>query len=111
MNSRQKGKRIEREAAQAIGATFNVAMRRGVQFAGGPDSPDVVGLPGVHFEVKGVERLNIWAAMEQAIRDAGNQIPVVACKRNRSAWLLVVPLDQANRLVDAILATREQEKA
>lgn len=108
MNSRQKGKRIEREAAAALSAVFNVAMRRGVQFSGGPDSPDVIGLPGVHFEVKGVERLNLWAAMEQAVRDAGSNVPVVAFKRNRSGWMLAVRLDDVRRFVEKVNATKEQ---
>lgn len=34
------------------------------------EEPDLSGLPGVHMEVKRVERLNISQAMAQAVRDA-----------------------------------------
>ena len=73
MNSRQKGKRGEREAAVFL--TVNgLPARRGQQFSGSPDSPDVVCplLPGVHLEVKRCERTNLEAWLERLhiIREA-----------------------------------------
>ena len=64
--SRQKGKRGEREAAAELGALLGVDARRGVQYHGGPDSPDVV-LDGVaiHVEAKRTEKLTLWPAIEQ----------------------------------------------
>ena len=47
MNSKRKGKAGELEAAAELRRVLGVEARRGVQHAGGPDSPDVVGLPGV----------------------------------------------------------------
>lgn len=76
--------------------------RRGQQFSGSPDSPDVVceELGCFHFEVKNVERFNAYEAMEQATRDAGErQIPVVAHKRNRHPWLVVMTAEAFFRLV------------
>ena len=72
MNSREKGKRGERQWRDELRAN-GYAARRGQQFSGSPDSPDVVcdSLPWVHFEVKAVERLNIEDAMAQARRDCG----------------------------------------
>lgn len=32
--------------------------------------PDLSGLPGIHIEVKRVEKLNVVEAMEQSIRDS-----------------------------------------
>lgn len=90
MNACQKGKRGERAFAKWLRENLGVAARRGRQFSGSPESPDVVGVDGVHFEVKHVEKLNIWQAIDQAIRDCGKSIPVVAMKRNRSEWLLVL---------------------
>jgi hypothetical protein len=71
MNSREKGKRGERAWRDELRA-HGFAARRGQQFCGGQDSPDVVcdQLRWVHFEVKAVERLNIEEAMEQARADA-----------------------------------------
>ena len=45
-SSKQKGPRGEREAAAELGALLGVDARRGVQYQGGPGSPDVV-LDGV----------------------------------------------------------------
>src|SRR6476619_427503 len=75
MNSRQKGKRGERQWRDELRANGYDA-RRGQQFSGSPDSPDVVcdALPWIHFEVKAVEKLNIEDAMEQARRDCGLRI-------------------------------------
>jgi hypothetical protein len=97
MNSREKGKRGERQWRDELRAQ-GFAARRGQQFSGSPDSPDVVcdDLPWIHFEVKAVERLNIEDAMEQARRDcgrgapAGQKIPIVAHRRNFRAWLVTM---------------------
>jgi hypothetical protein len=91
MNSCDKGKRGER-AWRDVLIEHGYTARRGQQFSGTPDSPDVIcpDLPGFHFEVKTVERLNIHAAVAQSIRDAGKKIPVVAHKRSRSDWLITM---------------------
>ena len=66
--------------------------RRGQQFSGGSDSPDVIceSMPGTHFEVKFTERLQLHAAMAQAIEDSGHKVPVVAHKKKRQDWLVVM---------------------
>jgi Holliday junction resolvase len=94
MNSRAKGARGEREwRDQLRNAGYNA--RRGQQFAGGTDSPDVVcpDLPGLHWEVKRVEAGNPYAWLEQAIRDAGAKMPVVAHKRNGQEWICILRAD------------------
>lgn len=88
MNSRQKGKRGEREAAEFL--TVNgLPARRGQQFSGSPDSPDVVCplLPGVHLEVKRCERTNLEAWLAQATTDAGGKLPVVVHRKNNGPWI------------------------
>jgi hypothetical protein len=91
MNSCQKGKRGERAWRDELVA-HGYSARRGQQFSGSPDSPDVVcpDLPGFHFEVKTVEHLNLAKAMAQAVADAGEKIPIVAHKRNRGDWLVTL---------------------
>lgn len=57
--------------------------------------PDLVGLKGIHCEVKRVERLNIETAMEQSIRDSerfGDGMPAVFHRRNRRPWLVTMRL-------------------
>jgi len=91
-NANQKGKRGEREFAKWLRENFGVFAKRGQQHSGSPDSPDVVAdIPGIHLEVKRVERLNLQAAMGQAKRDCGDNVPVVCHRRNRSEWLVTVP--------------------
>lgn len=92
MNSRQKGARGERQWRDQL-REAGYEARRGVQFAGGTDSPDVVceDLKGFHFEVKLVNALNVDKVMrEQAVPDAGPKIPVIAHKKDRSEWLVTL---------------------
>jgi len=94
MNSREKGKRGERQWRDELRANGYDA-RRGQQFSGSPDSPDVVSkaLSWIHFEVKAVERLNIEDAIAQAVRDGAGKVPVVAHRRNRKDWLVTMPAE------------------
>ena len=91
MNSNLKGKTGERELANELRKN-GYDCRRGQQYKGGADSPDVVGLPGVHIECKRVEKLNLEAAYEQAVRDAGEDIPAVFHRKNRKPWLVTLSL-------------------
>src|SRR4029078_10674577 len=102
MNSREKGKRGERQWRDELRANGYEA-RRGQQFSGSPDSPDVVcdQLSFIHFEVKAVEKLNIEAAMEQARRDAGGKIPIVAHRRSFRPWLGPMDAETCFRFLSA----------
>ncbi len=89
--SRQKGKRGEREAAALLREHGFSEARRGVQYQGGHDSDDVIGLPGWHVEVKRTETLSIYPALEQAIVDKSDAAkPVVLHKRNGKQWLAIL---------------------
>jgi Holliday junction resolvase len=83
--SREKGKRGEREFCELL-REHGYEARRGQQFAGGPDSPDVIVNLPVHFEVKRTESFSP-TYLAQAEQDAHplNQ-PVVAWKRNNAPW-------------------------
>ena len=91
MNSRDKGARGEREWAKFL-RSCGFDARRGQQYSGGHDSPDVVvpDLAGVHFEVKRTERFRLQSAVAQAAADAGDQVPVVVTRQNRGEWLCVL---------------------
>ena len=99
INSRAKGAMAEREVAGIIRG-YGVAARRGQQFSGSADSPDVVAdLPGWHLEVKRVENLSLYTAMDQAVRDAGDKEPVVVHRRNRRPWVAIIDFETFLRLV------------
>lgn len=91
MNANAKGKRGEREWRDEL-RSAGFEARRGQQYSGSGDSPDVVcpSLPSIHFEVKRTETLSIYTAMQQAAQDAGHKVPVVAHKRNNRQWLVVM---------------------
>lgn len=103
--SRDKGKAGEREVAKLLKSFGFSGARRGQQFAGGGDSPDVVGLPGFHIEVKRSETFSPYAALSQAIGDSakGEDIPIVFHRRNSNEWIVVI---QANDFLNFI---REQQ--
>ena len=92
--SRDKGKRGEREVV-ALFKSHGFEARRGQQYRGGPDSPDVIhDVPGLHVEVKFREHNSIYAALEWASRDAGPEnAPVVFVRKLRKPWVVVMDAD------------------
>lgn len=94
INSRNKGAAAERELAKFL-RDRGIEARRGQQFSGGTDSPDVVAaLPGYHIECKRVEQGNLYNWLAQAIRDAGpSKTPVVMHRRNRQEWVAILRLE------------------
>lgn len=88
INSRAKGKAGELEFARLC-REQGYHVRRGQQY-NGIEGEDVVGLPGMHVEVKRVEKLNLETAMEQSIRDAGDKIPMVAHRKNNGKWMVTM---------------------
>lgn len=94
MNSRAKGKNGELELAAAL-REFGYEARRGQQFKGGGDSPDIVcdGLADFHVECKRVESGNLYNWLDQAIRDAGGKTPVVMHRRSRKGWVAILRLE------------------
>lgn len=92
-SSQRKGADGERELAEILREN-GYPIERGGSFTYGK-VPDLMGLPGIHIEVKRVERLNLNEAMRQAIRDSkrfedGN--PAVFHRRNREQWLVTMRL-------------------
>lgn len=92
--SRDKGKRGERELAGVL-RDYGYDCRRGQQFCGANGDADVVGLPGIHIECKRVERLDLYGAVGQAVRDAKEgELPVVMHRKNNCEWLVTMPLEE-----------------
>lgn len=95
MNSKRKGKAGELEWCKLCRVHGFKDVRRTAQFCGNTgEAADCIGLPGIHQEVKRVEKLNIHEAMAQAERDAevegeGN-MPIVAHRRNNTKWLVTM---------------------
>jgi len=106
--SRDKGKRGELEACEALAEVWPGLQRTYHQSRAGSDAPDIDG-PGcpAWIEVKRQERIAIHAAMEQAFeacRYEGTPVglarpPVIVHKRNRGEWLVTMRAKDLARLV------------
>ena len=104
--SQRKGARGEQELA-AVLREYGYSIRRGGSLSFG-EVPDLAGLPGVHIEVKRVERLNVPEAMHQAARDSErfrDGAPAVFHRRSREPWLVTM------RLADWISLYQQQKTA
>jgi Holliday junction resolvase len=117
VNSRAKGARGEREFRDEL-RNAGYDARRGQQFAGGTDSPDVVcpALAFAHFEVKRTQAISIQKVMsQQAERDAKHKLPIIAHKSNGGQWLVVLKLSDFFALLNnadhAQLNTQYAKKA
>ena len=102
-NSKRKGATGELELAHKL-QEYGYDTRRSVQYNGKDGQADVVGLPLIHCEVKRVEKLNIYNAMDQAKRDAKNgNIPTVFHRKNRCNWLVTMELDSFMELYEGYM--------
>lgn len=91
--SRNKGAQGERELSKILNEQYGLETHRGyVQFK----QSDLIGIPGIHPEVKRVENLNIHKAYAQAVAEAEKREdgePVVFHRRSREPWMVTMSLD------------------
>lgn len=96
INSKEKGKRFERQLAGLFRNHGYSDARRTAQYCGNTgDASDVVGLPYIHVEAKHVEQMRLYDWMDQAKRDSkgtGN-IPAVFHKKNNAEILVTLRFD------------------
>ena len=94
INSREKGKRGERLLSKRLN-DYGYKTRRTSQYCGNTgDAADLVNLPGIHVEVKFVEKLNLVDAVDQAVRDTkDDKLPTVFHKKSRTDWYVTQRLD------------------
>lgn len=99
LNSKQKGARFEREVAEYL-REKGFEARRGIQFRGGADSPDVISNFPLHIEAKHVEKLNLGNALSQSENDAEGKPYCVIHRRNRGKTYISLELDHFISLVE-----------
>ncbi|MCI8330425.1 MAG: hypothetical protein HFG02_12795 [Oscillibacter sp.] len=81
------------EAENYVGSGYDV--RPGVAVSFGAE-PDLVGLKGVHCELKRREHVNLPAALKQAATDAErfkDGVPCVFHRGNRENWRVTITLE------------------
>jgi Holliday junction resolvase len=103
MNSKRKGKVGELEAALLL-REHGFDARRGQQFEGTHDSPDVKSNLPYHVEVKRVERLNMRDAVAQAEGECGGKPWVVLHRWNNGQWLATV---RASEFLNLVLQAKD----
>lgn len=96
--SKQKGARFELQIAHYLQDHGYPDAHRTAQHCGKTgDAGDVEGVPHLHIECKHVERLNLYDAYHQSVRDNSaknsGDIPVVVHKKNRETTLVSISLD------------------
>lgn len=105
--SRQKGKAGEREAARELmGRMPGIEIKRSVQYSGRGASgssdggmPDLIGLPGVHLEIKRTERSEPYKWLEQVRADKRpGEIGVILHRQSRKGWIAIMNLDDFCKL-------------
>lgn len=91
--SQRKGADGERELA-AILREYGYIVERGGSMSFG-EVPDLVGLPGIHIEVKRCEQVRLSEWMQQAETDSkrfSDGMPVVFHRRSREPWRVTMSL-------------------
>lgn len=102
--AQRKGARGERELAAVLSAMFATPCRKGSSpYLPGIVAPDILGLPGVHIEVKRRGLFSLPSAVRQSQQDAApDETPVVCHRANGERWLVTCELADLPRLVKAL---------
>jgi len=93
INSREKGKRFERELAAVLRAEGYPDARRTAQYCGNSGKAyDIEGVPGLAIEAKHRERMELYEWMAQAVRDSEGSglLPVVMHRKNNAETLVTM---------------------
>ena len=93
-SQQRKGRDAERELAK-IFQGYGYDVRPGVPVSFGAE-PDLVGLKGIHCELKRREHVDLSAALKQAPADAekfGDGVPCVFHRGNRQNWRVTMTLE------------------
>lgn len=96
--SKAKGARFELEVAHYFRDHGYPDAHRTAQHCGKTgDAGDIEGVEGLHIECKHVEKLNLYNAYHQSVRDNNaknnGDIPIVVHKKNRETVMVSLSLD------------------
>ena len=105
-SAKNKGKRLQNDVRDLILETFTELEPDDVRSTTMGDSgEDILLSPAARklfpfaTECKNQERLNIWESLEQAESNAGEHIPLVVFKRNRSKTYISMEINDLMRLL------------
>lgn len=107
----KKGRRGEIELSKILNDRgYNTRPGAAVSFG---SEPDVVGLDGIHVEIKRRECPDIPAALRQAAEDAAffrDGIPALFTRGNRARWRVVMDIDEWLKLYNSYYKEKSQNK-
>lgn len=91
-NVRNKGAGGEREAA-ALLRSYGFEARRGQQFSGTKESPDVISsLPDFHLEIKRTEKMEVYVWLEKALSETDEDVMILH-RKDRGKWIAILEAD------------------
>jgi len=106
-SAKNKGKRLQNDVRDLILETFKELepddVRSTSMGASGEDlllSPAARKLFPFSVECKNQERLNIWDSLEQAEDNAGQHIPLLVFKRNRSKTYISMEINDLIKILN-----------
>ena len=106
-SAKNKGKRLQNDVRDLILETFKELEPDDVRSTTMGDSgEDVLLSPAARklfpfsVECKNQEKLNIWSSLQQAEDNAGEHIPLVVFKRNRSKTYVAFELDKLMEILN-----------
>lgn len=101
-SSQRKGRAAELEIARLLqGYGYDVEPGRALNYG---TEPDLVGLKGIHCELKRREHVDLSAALKQAAADAKkfkDGLPTVFHRGNRQNWRVTMTLENWLKLYAA----------
>lgn len=104
-----KGRRLQNLVRDLLRSTFSFLHEDDIKSQtmgmGGEDvvlSPEARKHIPYSFECKNVERLNVWAAIDQCKENCGDRVPVVVMKKNRRNPYAIMPLEEFISLVKEV---------
>lgn len=106
-SSQRKGRGGELELCRIL-QNHGIGARPGRPQSYGEES-DIVGVPGLHLEVKRCERWSLPAWIAQAERDAaamGDGAPAVIFRSNRQPWRVCLQLSDFLDIYSSWIATK-----
>jgi Holliday junction resolvase len=109
--SRNKGKRGERDAAKELNRLFGLKTRRAQQYCGEAGDADLLGVDGLHVEVKRTERFHMHPALEQADSDRkAGETPLVLTRQNLKSWVFCCYLEDLPKVMERLAPSGESEE-
>lgn len=108
-NSKIKGKKGELEIAHYL-QDQGYDSHRGQQYCGSNGDADVIGVPGLHIEVKRTEKCHPYVYLDQAKKDARNdETPIVVHRQSRKPWIVIMDMDDFFRVWKEARGTKKPD--